>query len=68
MEKTLGGEGDWNENAKWLKEIELAISQRVPLSTLGAWTLETNEAVKVILVLIGWLTIGGSEHVHCMKA
>ena len=52
MEKTLGGEGtgdEWMIPAEWLKEKELAISQRVPLPTVGTWTLETNEAVKVIL-------------------
>ena len=41
--------GNEDENTEWLKEIEFAISQRVPSPTLGVWTLETNEAVKVIL-------------------
>ena len=39
--------GTGDENAEWLKEIELTISQRVLSPTVGAWTLETNEAVKV---------------------
>ena len=65
-----GKRGDWDENAEWLKEIELAISQRVPLPTVGTWTLETNERRRtgVPLALKGWLTIGGSEQVHCMRA
>ena len=41
--------GTEDENAEWLKEIELALSQRVPSLTLGTWTLGTNEAVKVTL-------------------
>ena len=41
--------GTGDENAEWLKERKLAISQRVPLPTVGTWTLETNGAVKVIL-------------------
>ena len=32
--------GTGDENAEWLKEIELAISQRVLSPTVGAWTLE----------------------------
>ena len=32
----------------------MAISQRVPLPTVGTWTLETNEAVKVILKKRNW--------------
>ena len=47
--KLLDERGTGNENAECLKEIELAISQSVPSPTLGAWTVETNEAVKVIL-------------------
>ena len=31
--------GTGDENAEWLKEIELAISQRVPLPTVGTWGL-----------------------------
>ena len=64
--------GTGDENAEWFKEIELAISHRVPSPTLGTWTLETNEAVKVILKKRNWSApgpdIGGSEHVHCMRA
>jgi len=40
------------------KEIELAISQRVPSSTLEAWTMETNEAVKVIQKKRNWSASG----------
>ena len=50
--------GTGDENAEWLKEIELAISQRVPLPTVGTWTLETNEAVKVILKKRNWSAPG----------
>ena len=64
MEKTLGGEGTGHENAEWLKEIELAISRRVPLPTVGTWTLETNEAVKVILKKRNWSAPGPDRVVN----
>ena len=51
-----------DENAEWLKDIELAISQRVPSPTVGAWTQEANEAVKVILRKRNW-TAPGSDRV-----
>ena len=39
--------GTGDENAEWLKEIELAISQRVPSPTVGAWTLETTRRLRL---------------------
>ena len=56
--------GTGDENAEWLKEIELAISQRVPLPTVGTWTLETNEAVKVILKKQNWSAPGPDRVVN----
>ena len=56
--------GTGDENAEWLKEIELAISQRVPLPTVGTWTLETNEAVKVILKKRNWSAPGPDRVVN----
>ena len=56
--------GTGDENAEWLKEIELAISQRVPSPTLGAWTLETNEALKVTLKKRNWSAPGPDRVVN----
>ena len=56
--------GTGDENAEWLKEIELAISQHVPLPTVGTWTLETNEAVKVILKKRNWSAPGPDRVVN----
>ena len=53
-----------DENAEWLKEMELAISQRVPLPIIGTWTLETNEAVKVILNKQKWSAPGPDRVVN----
>ena len=56
--------GTGDENAEWLKEIELAISQRVPLPTVGTWTVETNEAVKGILKKRNWSAPGPDRVVN----
>ena len=42
----------------------MAISQCVPSPTLGAWTLETNEAVKVILKKRNWSARGPDRVVN----
>ena len=44
----------------------MAISQRVPSPTVGAWTLETNEAVKVILKKRNW-SAPGADRVDCHR-
>ena len=42
----------------------MAISQRVPLPNVGTWTLETNEAVKVILKKRNWSAPGPDRVVN----
>ena len=58
------GRGSGDGNAEWLKDIELAISKRVPSPTVGAWILVTNKAVKVILKKRNWSAPGADRMVN----
>ena len=53
-----------DENAEWLKEIEKAIRQRVPLASQEEWGLETVAIAKVISTKRNWCAPGPDRVVN----
>ena len=57
-------QGSEDENAEWLKEIEEAIRQRVPPTSLEEWDLETVARAKVISKKRNWSAPGPDRVVN----